>query len=470
MPKNDFNMEELLIDQSRFDFRNPEIYSYKTLPGLNNKIVEEISDYKKEPLWMKDLRLKSLKLFENWRDPIFGVDISKLDMSKIIAYIRPNAKVSNSWDEVPTEIKDTFEKLGIPEAERKALAGVGAQYDSEIVYQHIRKDLDEKGIIFTDMETALKKYPELVRKYFMKNIPPTNHKFSALHGALWSGGTFLYVPKNVKMEMPLQAYFRMNNAGMGQFEHTIIVADEGSEIAFIEGCSAPYYNVTNIHAGMVEIYVKESARVKYVTIQNWSKNTYNLNTKRAIIEKDGIMEWVSGSLGSHKTMLYPASVLIGKGAKTETKAITYAGNKQHMDAGSKVIMHAPYTSANIDARSISVAGGWAFYRGWLKIGENAKGAKASVQCQALMLDNESKSDTVPLIEVHTDDADVGHEARIGRIKQEQIFYLMSRGLSEAEAKAMVVRGFVEPFAKELPMEYALELNRLINLEVESSIG
>ncbi|RAO99446.1 Fe-S cluster assembly protein SufB [Petrotoga sp. 9PW.55.5.1] len=466
----DINLEDLLIDQSKFDFRNPEKYAYKTIPGLNQKIVQEISEQKEEPKWMKELRLNSLHIFDTWRDPRFGVDVSDLDVSKIVAYIRPNTKTSTSWNDVPEEIKDTFDKLGIPEAEKKALSGVGAQYDSEVVYQNIKKELESLGVIFLNMESAVKQYPDLVKEYFMKAVAPTNHKYAALHGAVWSGGTFLYVPKGVKVPLPLQAYFRMNNPGMGQMEHTLIIADEGSEVAFIEGCSAPYYEVTNLHAGMVEIYVKKGARVKYATIQNWSKNTYNLNTKRAIVEEDGVMEWVSGSLGSHKTMIYPSSILKGKGAKTETKAITYAGPNQHMDSGSKVFMFAPYTSANVDARSISIGGGWAFYRGWLKIGEMAKGAKASVQCQALMLDNDSKSDTVPLIEVYTDDADVGHEARIGRIKEEQIYYLMSRGLSEGEAKAMVVRGFVEPFAKELPLEYAIELNRLINLEVESSIG
>ncbi|BBE30517.1 Fe-S cluster assembly protein SufB [Tepiditoga spiralis] len=466
----DFNMEELLIDQSRFDFRNPEVYAYKSLPGLNKKIIEEMTFQKEQPKWLLEKRLKALEIFKTIKDPNFGVDVSGLDLNKIIAYIKPKGKKSNTWEEVPDEIKDTFEKLGIPEAERKALAGVGAQYDSEVVYQHVQDDLKKLGVIFMDMESAVKKYPDLVKQYFMKAVPPTDHKYAALHGAIWSGGTFLYVPKGVKVPLPLQAYFRMNNPGMGQLEHTIIVADEGAEVSFIEGCSAPFYNTTNIHAGMVEIYVRRGARVKYVTIQNWSKNTYNLNTKRAMVEEDGIMEWVSGSLGSYKTMIYPSSILIGRGAKTEIKAITYAGANQHMDAGSKVLMLAPHTSATVDARSISVAGGWSFYRGWLKVNEKARGAKASVECQALMLDNESKSDTVPLIEVYNDDADVGHEAKIGRIKQEQIYYLMTRGLSEAEAKAMVVRGFVEPFSKELPIEYAIELNRLLNLEVESSIG
>jgi Fe-S cluster assembly protein SufB len=466
----EFNIEDLLIDQSKFDFKSQVKYAYKTIPGLNKQVVEAISDQKQEPKWMRDLRLKSLEVFETWRDPRFGVDISDLDVSKIVAYIKPDAKKATSWEEVPSEIKETFDKLGIPEAERKALAGVGAQYDSEIVYQNIKKEMEKLGVIFLDMESAVKEYPDLVKEYFMKAIPITDHKYAAFHGAVWSGGTFLYVPKGVKVPLPLQAYFRMNNPGMGQMEHTIIIADEGSEVVFIEGCSAPFYEITNLHAGAVEIYVKKGARVKYATIQNWSKNTYNLNTKRAIVDEDGIMEWVSGSMGSQKSMIYPASILRGKGAKTETKAITYAGPNQHMDTGSKVFMLAPYTSSNVDARSISIGGGWAFYRGWLRVGENAKGAKASVSCQALMLDNISKSDTIPLIEVHTDDADIGHEARIGRIREEQIYYLMSRGLKESEAKALIVRGFVEPFAKELPLEYAIELNRLINLEIESSIG
>jgi len=372
----DFNMEELLIDQSRFDFRNPEVYAYKSLPGLNKKIIEEMTLQKEQPKWLLEKRLKALEVFKTIKDPKFGIDVSGLDLNKIIAYIKPKGKRSNTWEEVPDEIKDTFEKLGIPEAERKALAGVGAQYDSEVVYQHVQDDLQKLGVIFMDMESAVKQYPDLVKQYFMKAVPVTDHKYAALHGAIWSGGTFLYVPKGVKVPLPLQAYFRMNNPGMGQLEHTLIIADEGAEVSFIEGCSAPFYNTTNIHAGMVEIYVRRGARVKYVTIQNWSKNTYN---------------------------------------KTEIKAITYAGANQHMDAGAKVLMLAPHTSANIDARSISVAGGWSFYRGWLKVSEKARGAKASVECQALMLDNESKSDTVPLIEVYNDDADVGHEAKIGRI-------------------------------------------------------
>ena len=458
------------VDESKFDFKNKAGYAFKSAPGLDEKIIREISEYKSEPLWMLEKRLEALRVFRNTPEPDFGVDRSQLNINEIVPYIRPNAVKEASWDEVPDEIKDTFERLGIPEAERKALAGVGAQYDSEVVYQHIRKDLEELGVIFLDMETAVKEHPELVKKYFMKLVPANDHKYAALHGAIWSGGSFVYIPKNVKVPLPLQAYFRMNLAGMGQFEHTLIIADQGSELHFIEGCSAPRYNVHNLHAGMVEIYVMEGAKVRYSTIQNWSKNTFNLNTKRAIVEAEGTMEWVSGSLGSMKTMLYPATILKGRGARANHLAVTYAGTGQIMDTGSKVIHLAPDTSSTVDARSISVGGGWAFYRGLLYISEKARNSRSSVECSALMLDNISKSDTVPIIDVRTSQADIGHEARIGRISEDQIYYLMTRGLTEAEAKAMIVRGFMEPISKELPIEYAVELNRLINLEIESSIG
>jgi len=462
--------EKIHIDDSRFNFRTDTSYQYKSAPGLNKEIIRDISRHKDEPHWMLEKRIESLRIFEELHDPNFGVDTSSLDIGEIIPYLKPDAGKETSWEEVPDEIKETFEKLGIPQAERKALAGVGAQYDSEVVYQHIKKELEEIGVIFLDMETAVKKYPELVKKYFMRLVPATDHKYAALHGAIWSGGSFVYVPENVRVPLPLQAYFRMNMAGTGQFEHTLIIADRGSELHFIEGCSAPRYNVHNLHAGMVEIYVMEGAKVRYSTIQNWSKNTYNLNTKRALVEKDGVMEWVSGSMGSMKTMLYPTTILNGEGARAQHLAITYAGPGQHMDTGSKVVHLAPNTSSTVDARSISIGGGWAFYRGLLYVSENAESTKASVQCTALMMDNDSKSDTVPIIDVRTDKADIGHEARIGRISEDQIYYLMTRGLSEAEARAMIVRGFMEPITRELPVEYAVELNRLINLEIESSIG
>lgn len=461
---------EVSINSSKFDFVSNTRYSYMSERGFSEALIREVSGRKKEPEWMLEKRLNSLRIFNSIHRPRFGVDTRELDLSEIVTYLKPDAKLERSWDEVPEEIKETFEKLGIPEAERKSLSGVGAQYDSEVVYQNIKKELEELGVIFLDMESAVKEYPDFVKSYFMKAVPPTDHMYSALHGAVWSGGTFVYVPENVRVPLPLQAYFRMNVAGAGQFEHTLIVADEGSELQFIEGCSAPRFNELNLHVGMVEIFVLRNARVKYSTIQNWSKNTYNLNTKRAIVEEDGIMEWVSGSLGSMKTMLYPTTVLKGKGAKAEHLGITYAGPGQHMDTGAKVIHLAPNTSSLVDARSISTGGGWAFYRGMLDISSRADNSRSSVKCSALMIDNMSKSDTLPIIQVDNSSANIGHEARIGRISQDQIFYLMSRGLTEAESKAMIVRGFMEPVSKQFPIEYAVELNRLINLEIESSIG
>lgn len=459
------------IDFSRYNIKNEVRYSYKTEKGISKKIVEEISERKNEPKWMRDFRLKSLEIYESKPMPTWGVDISQLDINSIVAYLSPDTKMKNSWDEVPEDIRNTFEKLGIPEAEKKALSGVGAQYDSEVVYHSIKDNLAKQGVIFEDMDTALKKYPDIIKEYFMtKNVTPNDHKFAALHGAIWSGGTFVYVPENVKVEVPLQAYFRMNAPGTGQFEHTLIIADRGSEVRFIEGCSAPQYAVSNLHAGCVELFVKEGARLIYSTIENWSKNTYNLNTKRALVDKDGVIEWISGSFGSHKTMLYPCSVLRGKGAKSEYTGVTFAAKGQHLDTGSKMIHLAPYTSSKVLAKSISKDGGITNYRGLLKIGPNAEGAKASVQCEGLMIDEISRSDTMPIIEVLNDNVDIGHEAKVGRISDEQIFYLMTRGLSEDEARSMIVRGFVEPVAKSLPLEYAVELNRLIKLELEGTIG
>ncbi|AFK85428.1 MULTISPECIES: Fe-S cluster assembly protein SufB [Thermoanaerobacterium] len=459
------------IDFSRYNIKNEVRYSYKTEKGLSKKIVEEISERKNEPKWMRDFRLKSLEIYESKPMPTWGVDLSQLDINSIVAYLSPDTKMKNSWDEVPEDIRNTFEKLGIPEAEKKALSGVGAQYDSEVVYHSIKDNLAKQGVIFEDMDTALKKYPDVIKEYFMtRNVTPNDHKFAALHGAIWSGGTFVYVPENVKVEVPLQAYFRMNAPGTGQFEHTLIIADRGSEVRFIEGCSAPQYAVSNLHAGCVELFVKEGARLIYSTIENWSKNTYNLNTKRALVDKDGVIEWISGSFGSHKTMLYPASVLRGKGAKSEYTGVTFAAKGQHLDTGSKMIHLAPYTSSKVLAKSISKDGGITNYRGLLRIGPNAEGAKASVQCEGLMIDEISRSDTMPIIEVLNDNVDIGHEAKVGRISDEQIFYLMTRGLSEDEARSMIVRGFVEPVAKSLPLEYAVELNRLIKLELEGTIG
>jgi len=462
--------EEVFLDSTKFDFLSDTKYRFISERGFGESQIIDISKRKSEPEWMLQKRLESLKAFNVSNKPGFGVSTESLDLSRIISYLGPDSEKHRSWDDVPQEIRETFDRLGIPKAERESLAGVGAQFDSEIVYQNIRKELEELGIVFLDMETAVRKYPELVKRFFMKAVPPTDHRFAALHGAVWSGGSFVYIPKGVKVTLPLQAYFRMNVESSGQFEHTLIVADEGSDLQFIEGCSAPRFNDLNLHVGMVEIFVQRDAKVRYSTIQNWSKNTYNLNTKRAIVEEGGTIEWISGSLGSLKTMLYPTSVLIGRGARAEHLGITYAGPGQHMDTGSKVLHLAPDTSSLVDVRSISAGGGWAFYRGLLDISPRAMNSRSSVQCTALMIDNESRADTVPIIQVMNDSAEVGHEARIGRLGEDETFYLMSRGLSELEAKAMIVRGFMEPVSRQLPVEYAVELNRLIDLEMESGIG
>ncbi|MEA2067196.1 MAG: Fe-S cluster assembly protein SufB [Thermotogota bacterium] len=463
-------MNNVFIDDQSFNFKHSTRYSAKSKPGIRKGLIEEISSYKNEPEWMLKHRLDSLEVFKNIKEPRFGVDTSMLDIQQIIPYLRPEANKGNNWDDVPYEIKDTFERLGIPESERKALAGVGAQYDSEVVYQNIKKELENMGVVFLDMETAVKEFPELVRKYFMKLVPADVHKYAALHGAIWSGGSFVYIPENTEVSLPLEAYFRMNAQGTGQFEHTLIIADRGSKVHFIEGCSAPRYNIHNLHAGMVEIFVKEHASVRYSTIQNWSKNTFNLNTKRAIVEENGSMEWISGSLGSEKTMLYPTTLLKGRQSHAYHLGVTYAGEAQHMDTGSKVIHLGSGSSSNIDMRSISVNGGWAFYRGLLKIAKEARNSRSSVKCTSLMIDNNSRADTYPVIVVENNLSDIGHEAKIGRIGEEELFYIMSRGLTEDDAKAMIVRGFIEPITKELPLEYAVELNRLINIEMNSTIG
>lgn len=458
------------VDRGIYDIKNVFTYDYKADKGLNAEIVEAISKEKNEPQWMTDFRLKSLEIYNSMPMPAWGPDLSDLNMDEIITYIRPNTDMKHSWDDVPEEIKMTFELLGIPQAEREALAGVGAQYDSEVVYHNIKRELVDQGVIYMDMETALVEYEDVVRKYFMTLVPPSAHKFAALHGAVWSGGSFVYVPEGVNVDIPLQSYFRLNAPGAGQFEHTLIIVEKGSRLHFIEGCSAPKYKVNNLHAGCVELFVKENATLRYSTIENWSKNMYNLNTKRALVDKNGTIEWVSGSFGSKVSMLYPMSILRGEGARSEFTGITFASKGQHLDTGTKVVHLAPHTSSTVNSRSISKDGGYAFYRGQLHIAPNAYGCKASVSCESLMLDNESKSDTLPIIEINNDDVDIGHEAKIGRISDEAIFYLMSRGISEEEAKAMIVRGFVEPVTKELPLEYAVELNNLINIELEGTIG
>jgi Fe-S cluster assembly protein SufB len=445
---------------------------FRTDRGLTEKTIRQISKYKKEPEWMLSMRLKSFKIFNEKKMPIWGPDLSKLDLDKISYFVIPDAKSNvNKWEDVPEEIKKTFEKLGIPEAERKALSGAGAQFDSQIIYHNLKEDLRKKGVIFEDMDVAVKQYPELVKEYFMtKCVTPALHKFAALHGAVWSGGTFIYVPKGVKVDMPLQAYFRMNTEGMGQFEHTLIIIDEGAECHYIEGCSAPIYNKSSIHAGCVEIFVKKNARMRYSSVENWSKNTYNLNTKRSIVEENGIIEWVSGNLGSGVTMLYPASVLVGEGARANHLSIAFAGKGQNQDTGAKVYHLAPRTSSTINSKSISKDGGIVSYRGFVRIKRGATETKCSVNCDSLMFDDKSQSNTYPVILSEEKDSDFVHEARVGKISEEQIFYLQTRGIDKERAVQLIVSGFMEPIVKELPLEYAVEMNRLIEMELEGSLG
>jgi Fe-S cluster assembly protein SufB len=458
------------VDRGIYDLKNEVRYSYKADKGLTPEIVREISRKKNEPQWMTDFRIKSLEIYNSKPVPTWGADLSELDIENIVHYIKPDTDMKHDWEEVPEDIKKTFDLLGIPKAEKESLAGVGAQYDSEVVYHSMREDLVKQGVVYTDMETAMRDYEDIVKQYFMKLVPPSDHKFAALHGAVWSGGSFVYVPEGVEVDIPLQSYFRLNAPGAGQFEHTLIIVEKGAKLHFIEGCSAPKHSVANLHAGCVELFVKEGARLRYSTIENWSRNMYNLNTKRALVEKDGIIEWVSGSFGSKVSMLYPMSILKGERARAEFTGISFAAKGQYLDSGAKVVHAAPYTTSNINSKSISKDGGHAFYRGLLRVAPNAHHCKSTVSCESLMLDNRSKSDTLPIIELGNDNIDVGHEARIGRISDEAIFYLMSRGISEEEAKAMIVRGFVEPIAKELPLEYAVEMNNLIKLELEGSIG
>lgn len=458
------------IDRTKYDFFNVDIDNFTVNEGLTPEIIKEISKVKDEPKWMLEHRLKSLETYNNLSMPNWGPSLHELDMSKIVTYVKPNTRLNHSWSDVPKDIKQTFERLGIPQAERESLAGVGAQYDSEVVYHSIKADLLEQGVVYLDMETALKSYENIVHDHFMKLVPASDHKFAALHGAVWSGGSFVYVPEGVDVKIPLQSYFRLNSPGAGQFEHTLIIVEKGAKLHFIEGCSAPKYDVINLHAGLVELYVRENAHLRYSTIENWSKNMLNLNTKRCIVEKNGSIEWVSGTFGSHITMLYPMSILKGENARSEFTGISFAAKGQILDSGTKVIHAAPNTSSTISSRSISKDGGEAIYRSAVVITPEAKGSKSAVSCESLMMDNKSRADTLPVMDIRNDEVDIGHEARIGRVSDEVIFYLMSRGLSEEEAKAMVVRGFVEPVTKELPLEYAVEMNNLISIELEGAIG
>lgn len=461
------NIED--VNRNIYDIKNKENYDMK-ISGLTKEIIEEISKKKEEPKWMLELRLKALEVYNKLELPNWGPDLSELDMSKIATYVRPKSKINSSWKDVPKDIKDTFDKLGIPEAEKTSLAGVGAQYDSEIVYHSIKEELVKQGVIYTDFDTAIKEYPDIVKQYFMKCVPVTDHKFAALHYAVWSGGSFVYVPKGVNVDIPLQSYFRLNAKGAGQFEHTLIIVDEGASLQFIEGCSAPKYNETNLHAGCVELFVKDNAHLRYSTIENWSKNMLNLNTKRVIVGKNGTIEWVTGSFGSKISMLYPMSILNGENAKCEFTGISFAGHGQNLDTGLKVVHNAMHTSSVINSKSISKDGGICTFRSNVHVKNNSTNSKVTVSCESLMLDSISRSDTIPVCNIETDDTEFSHEAKIGKISDKAIFYIMSRGISEEEAKAMIVRGFAEPISKALPLEYAVEMNNLINLELEGSIG
>ena len=463
--------QQIDLGEYKYGFRDEEDYVFKSGKGLTRATVEEISAMKGEPDWMLEYRLKSLEHFQkrpmpNWGSP----ELKELDFDDIYYYIRPSEKMGKTWEEVPAYIKDTFEKLGIPEAERKFLAGVGAQYESEVIYHSLREDLEALGVIFLDMDGALREHPDLVKQYFGTIIPYNDNKFSALNSAVWSGGSFIYVPEGVKIEVPLQAYFRINAENMGQFERTLIICAPGSYVHYVEGCTAPTYTTNSLHSAVVEIIVQEGARCRYTTIQNWSKNVFNLVTKRAAAYKDATMEWVDGNLGSKVTMKYPAVWLMEPGARGEVLSVAFSGDGQHQDAGAKMVHVAPHTSSSIISKSISKGTGRSTYRGLVKVHKGAHDVKSNVDCDALLLDETSKTDTYPYMEIEEERVSIGHEARVSKVADEQIFYLQSRGLSESEAMSMIVNGFIEPIAKELPLEYAVELNRLIQLEMEGSVG
>lgn len=459
------------LDRSPYDSANPEQVRFKAQPGLSEAIVREISAQKNEPSWMLKKRLQAFELFKKKPLPTWGPDLTKLDLDEIVYFIRPDTEEAREWNKVPEDIKQTFDRLGIPEAEKKALSGVGAQYDSDVVYHNLKKEWEAKGVIFENMDVAVQKYPELVKKYFMTQCVPINdHKFIMLHAAVWSGGTFIYVPKNVVIDLPLQAYFRMNAEGGGQFEHTLIIADEGSRLHYIEGCSAPRYNKNALHAGCVELFVHAGAHLRYSSIENWSKNTYNLNTKRALVDQNGTVEWVNGNMGSGTTMLYPSSILRGPGAHAESLGVAFAGPGQNQDTGAKAIHAAPNTSSTIVSKSISVNGGINTFRGLIHVTPGASGTKASMVCDALLIGDQAIANTIPELKIKNDNVHVAHEARVGKIGEQEIFYLQSRGFSEHEAVKLVVSGFISPIVKSLPVEYALELNKLIELEMEGAVG
>jgi len=458
------------VSDYKFGFHDDMKPVFKAKRGLTRDVVCEISEMKGEPQWMRDFRLKSLEIFRQKPNLTWGGDLSQLNYDDMFYYVKPSERSERSWDDVPADVKRTFDRLGIPEAEKKFLAGVGAQYDSEVVYHNLKEELEKQGVLFLGTDQALKEHPDLVKEYFGTLIPPADNKFAALNSAVWSGGSFIYVPPGVKVDVPLQAYFRINTENMGQFERTLIIVDEGAQVHYVEGCTAPTYSSESLHSAVVEIFVKKGARCRYTTIQNWASNVYNLVTKRAVAHEDSLMEWVDGNLGSKLTMKYPSVYMLGKGARGEILSIAFAGKGQHQDAGGKVVHGAPHTSSRIISKSISKDGGRASYRGLVKIVDGAKKSKSNVVCDALILDSKSRSDTYPYIEIDEDDVSVGHEASVTKIGDEQLFYLMSRGLSEHEASTMIVSGFIEPLVKELPMEYAVEMNKLIELQMEGSVG
>lgn len=465
----DITQEEALGEINKYDFKTTNKAVFKAQKGLNKEIVAQISEMKEEPEWMRDFRLHALEVFESKPMPKWGGDIN-LDFQDIYYYLKPTEGQGRTWDDVPEDIKKTFEKLGIPQAERAYLAGVKAQFESEVVYGSLKEDLAEKGVIFTDTDTALKEHPDLFKEYFGTVIPTSDNKFAALNSAVWSGGSFIYVPPGVKIDFPLQTYFRINEENMGQFERTLIIVDEGAQVHYVEGCTAPMYTSESLHSAVVEVVVKKGARCRYTTIQNWANNIYNLVTKRAMAYGDATMEWVDGNLGSQLTMKYPAVYMMEPGARGEILSIAFASAGQHQDAGAKLVHCAPNTTGQIISKSISKNGGRSSYRGLCRVEKGAHNAKSNVVCDALILDPESRSDTYPYIEIDEQDVTIGHEASVSRIGEEQLFYLMSRGLSEAEASTMIVNGFIEPLVKELPMEYAVEMNRLIQMQMEGSVG
>jgi len=461
---------ELQQDNYSAGFHVPENYAYKSEKGLNRTIVEQISEMKGEPSWMRDRRLKALELFERRPVPTWGADLSGINFDDIYYYIKPVAQQGKSWNDIPSEIKDTFDRLGIPQAEQKYLAGVTAQYESEAVYHKVREDLEKLGVIFTDMDTALREYPDIIKEHFGTVIPASDNKFASLNTAVWSGGSFVYVPRNVRVEIPLQAYFRINAQNMGQFERTLIIAEPGSYIHYVEGCTAPSYTSDSLHSAVVEIKAMEGSRVRYTTIQNWSKNVYNLVTKRAAAYRDATMEWVDGNLGSKVTMKYPAVLLMEPGARGDVLSVAFANDGMHQDAGAKITHLAPHTTSQILSKSVSKGTGRASYRGQIRVNPGAHHTKSNVRCDALLLDEDARTDTYPTIRVEENETEIGHEATVSKVGEDQLFYLMSRGLDESEAYSLIVNGFIEPITKELPMEYAVELNRLIQLEMSGSVG